>query len=133
MGCYFQEGEEVKMNMTVKTAYRRSIETVIDWIGSEVNMSKTYVLFRTYAPVHFSGGDWNTGGGCHLETLPGLTSLPDSHPSVYKTLFDIVSERSNESHEIQPNLHRLRCIWHYKLPEYTSMIIIKGHFVRHSC
>lgn len=52
-GCYFQEGEEVKMNMTVETAYRRSIETVIDWIGSEVNMSKTYVLFRTYAPVHF--------------------------------------------------------------------------------
>lgn len=41
------------MNMTVKTAYRRSIETVIDWIGSEVNTSKTYILFRTYAPVHF--------------------------------------------------------------------------------
>ncbi|CAB4291717.1 unnamed protein product [Prunus armeniaca] len=97
-GCYFQEGEVVKMNMTVETAYRRSIETVIDWIGSEVNMSKTYVLFRTYAPVHFSGGDWNTGGGCHLETLPGLTSLPDSCTSVYKTIFDIVLERSNESH-----------------------------------
>lgn len=41
------------MNMTVKTAYRRSIETVIDWIGREVNTSKTYILFRTYAPVHF--------------------------------------------------------------------------------
>lgn len=41
------------MNMTVKTAYRKSMETLIDWIDSEVNMSKTYVLFRTYAPVHF--------------------------------------------------------------------------------
>ncbi|PQQ11639.1 ribulose bisphosphate carboxylase/oxygenase activase chloroplastic [Prunus yedoensis var. nudiflora] len=30
--CYFQEGEEVKMNMTVENAYCRSIETVVDWI-----------------------------------------------------------------------------------------------------
>ncbi|PRQ18303.1 hypothetical protein RchiOBHm_Chr7g0204481 [Rosa chinensis] len=29
------------------------METLIDWIDSEVNMSTTYVLFRTYAPVHF--------------------------------------------------------------------------------
>ncbi|KAK9945323.1 hypothetical protein M0R45_010844 [Rubus argutus] len=97
-GCYFQEGEEMKMNMSVKTAYRRSIETVIDWIGSEVNTSKTYILFRTYAPVHFSGGDWNTGGGCHMETLPGLGPLPVLSDSVYKTIFDVLSERSNESH-----------------------------------
>ena len=52
-GCYFQEGEEVKMEMSVERAYRRSIETVMDWIESEVNMSKTQVFFRSYAPVHF--------------------------------------------------------------------------------
>ncbi|XP_004290664.1 PREDICTED: protein trichome birefringence-like 10 [Fragaria vesca subsp. vesca] len=97
-GCYFQEGEEIKMNMTVNTAYRKSMETLIDWIDSEVNMSKTYVLFRTYAPVHFSGGDWNSGGGCHLETLPGLGPLPVLSDSVYTTIFDVLSERSNESH-----------------------------------
>ncbi|XP_062022610.1 protein trichome birefringence-like 10 [Rosa rugosa] len=97
-GCYFQEGEEIKMNMTVKTAYQRSMETLLDWIDSEVNISKTYVLFRTYAPVHFSGGDWNAGGGCHLETLPGLGPLPVLSDSVYKTIFDVLSERSNESH-----------------------------------
>ncbi|KAJ8461196.1 hypothetical protein OPV22_034122 [Ensete ventricosum] len=45
-GCYFQE------------VYRR----------------KTHVVFRTYAPLHFSGGDWKTGGNCHLETLPDLVS-----------------------------------------------------------
>ncbi|KAB2605289.1 protein trichome birefringence-like 10 [Pyrus ussuriensis x Pyrus communis] len=97
-GCYFQEGKEVKMNMTVETAFRRSLDTVIDWIGNEVNMSKSYVLFRTYAPVHFSGGDWNTGGGCQLEKLPGLSLSPNSSESVYKTIFDLISERSNESH-----------------------------------
>jgi hypothetical protein len=52
-GCYFQEGEKVRMEMSVETAYGRSIETLIDWLHTEVNMSKTRVFFRTYAPVHF--------------------------------------------------------------------------------
>ncbi|KAK7857105.1 protein trichome birefringence-like 10 [Quercus suber] len=96
-GCYFQEGEEVKMNMSVDSAYQRSLETVMDWIGSQVNMSKTYVLFRTYSAVHFRGGDWNSGGGCHLETLPDFGSLPvsdsDNH---FKILYDVLTERSNK-------------------------------------
>ncbi|KAF4365058.1 hypothetical protein F8388_001806 [Cannabis sativa] len=73
-GCYFQEGEEVKMEMTVEEAYHRSIETVVHWIENQVNSSKTQVFFRTYAPVHFRGGDWKNGGNCHLETLPELGS-----------------------------------------------------------
>lgn len=52
-GCYFQEGAEVKMKMTVEDAYQRSIETVVRWIENEVNSNKTQVFFRTYAPVHF--------------------------------------------------------------------------------
>ncbi|KAJ6804897.1 protein trichome birefringence-like 11 [Iris pallida] len=71
-GCYFQEGEEVKMEMSVETAFRRSIETLFDWINKEVDTNRTHVIFRTYAPVHFRGGDWKTGGNCHLETLPEL-------------------------------------------------------------
>ncbi|POO02248.1 Trichome birefringence-like family [Trema orientale] len=74
-GCYFQEGAEVKMEMTVDDAYQRSIETVVRWIENEVNSTKTQVFFRTYAPVHFRGGDWKNGGNCHLETLPELGSL----------------------------------------------------------
>ncbi|OWM77911.1 protein trichome birefringence-like 11 [Punica granatum] len=71
-GCHFQVGPEVKMNMSVEDAYRQSIETVIDWISAHVNTSKTQVYFRSYAPVHFRGGDWKTGGSCHLENLPDL-------------------------------------------------------------
>ncbi|RCV36484.1 hypothetical protein SETIT_7G322900v2 [Setaria italica] len=72
-GAYFQEGDEVEMDMTVTDAYRRSIQTLSDWLHREVNTSKTHVIYRTYAPVHFRGGDWKTGGSCHLETLPDLT------------------------------------------------------------
>ena len=43
----------VKMEMTVENAYQRSIKTLLEWIHTEVNASKTQVYFRTYAPVHF--------------------------------------------------------------------------------
>ncbi|XP_022155625.1 protein trichome birefringence-like 10 isoform X2 [Momordica charantia] len=103
-GCYFQEGEEVKMNMSIGNAFRKSIQTVIDWIGKEVNSNKTYVLFRTYSPVHFRGGNWNAGGGCHLETLPDLGSLLDYQGTHFKTVIEVLSERSNKSQMVKLDL-----------------------------
>ncbi|XP_047316599.1 protein trichome birefringence-like 11 [Impatiens glandulifera] len=73
-GCFFQEGDEVRFEMSVETAFKRSIETLVKWIGDEVNLDKTHVFFRSYAPIHFRGGDWRTGGNCHLETLPDFIS-----------------------------------------------------------
>ncbi|RDY13625.1 Protein trichome birefringence-like 10, partial [Mucuna pruriens] len=104
MGCYFQIGEEVKMNMTIEDAFRKSMETVVDWIAKEVNINKTYVLFRTYAPVHFRGGDWNTGGGCHMETLPELGSLPVVSDIHFSTVVDVLSERTNRSEVLNLDL-----------------------------
>ncbi|KAL5995902.1 Protein trichome birefringence-like 11 [Asimina triloba] len=73
-GCYFQLGQNVKKEMSVEDAYRRSIKTLGEWIHKEVNSNKTQVIFRTFAPVHFRGGDWKHGGSCHLETLPELSA-----------------------------------------------------------
>ncbi|KAF6152149.1 hypothetical protein GIB67_005795 [Kingdonia uniflora] len=89
-GCYFQEGDEVKMEMSVESAYRRSIDTLVKWIDREVNMTKTQVFFRTYAPVHFRGGDWRSGGNCHLEKLPELG--PSLMTSRTWAQLDIVNE-----------------------------------------
>ncbi|VAH49379.1 unnamed protein product [Triticum turgidum subsp. durum] len=72
-GAYFQEGNEVKMDMSVSDAYRRSIKTLFDWLQKNVNANKTQAIFRTYSPTHFSGGDWNSGGFCQQETLPDMT------------------------------------------------------------
>ncbi|QHN96902.1 Protein trichome birefringence-like [Arachis hypogaea] len=44
---------EVKMEMKVEDAYRKSMETVLNWIQDTVNLNKSQVFFRTYAPVHF--------------------------------------------------------------------------------
>ncbi|XP_010931950.1 protein trichome birefringence-like 11 [Elaeis guineensis] len=71
-GCYFQEGNKVKMKMSVHTAYQRAIKTLFNWIDREVDRSRSQVIFRTYAPVHFRGGDWKTGGSCHVEKFPEL-------------------------------------------------------------
>ncbi|XP_042518078.1 protein trichome birefringence-like 10 [Macadamia integrifolia] len=98
-GCYFQEGNEVKLDMSVESAYQRSIMTLVDWIGREVNMSKTQIFFRTYAPVHFRGGDWRNGGTCHLETLPELGSSLLSSQSwpQFNIVGDILQSHSNKT------------------------------------
>uniref|UniRef100_A0A2N9HNP4 Uncharacterized protein n=1 Tax=Fagus sylvatica TaxID=28930 RepID=A0A2N9HNP4_FAGSY len=98
-GCYFQEGAEVKMDMEVEHAYQRSIETVMHWIQTELNSSKTQVFFRTYSPVHFRGGDWKTGGSCHLETLPELGSSlsPSDSSDIVKIDNAVLSAQLNTS------------------------------------
>lgn len=87
------------MEMEVDTAYNKSLATVLDWIHREVNTSKTHVFFRTYAPVHFRGGDWRTGGSCHMETLPELGSslVPPQTWARYNILGNILSSHSNAS------------------------------------
>ncbi|PNY10151.1 protein YLS7-like [Trifolium pratense] len=104
IGCYFQIGDKVKMNMSIDNAFRVSVETVVDWIAREVNRNKTYVLFRTYAPVHFRGGDWNTGGGCHSETLPDLGSLPALSDDHFSTVTDVLSQHANKSNVLNLDL-----------------------------
>ncbi|XLS58156.1 hypothetical protein HN51_007911, partial [Arachis hypogaea] len=39
-GCYFQQGMEVKIEMKVEDAYRKSMETVLNWIQDTVNLNK---------------------------------------------------------------------------------------------
>ncbi|KAH9614518.1 hypothetical protein KSS87_017419, partial [Heliosperma pusillum] len=52
-GSYFQEGNKVDVNMTLETAFRRSIQTLVSWIDTHMNLTKTKVYFRSYAPIHF--------------------------------------------------------------------------------
>ncbi|KAF3457189.1 hypothetical protein FNV43_RR01846 [Rhamnella rubrinervis] len=98
-GCYFQEGEEVKFDMKVDEAYEKSMEMVVRWIDNKINSNKTQVIFRTYAPVHFRGGDWRTGGNCHLETLPELASSLDPSESwvQFRIANNVISAHLNTS------------------------------------
>ncbi|KAH6836147.1 TRICHOME BIREFRINGENCE-LIKE 11 [Perilla frutescens var. hirtella] len=100
VGRYFQEGSEIKMETSVEDAFRRSIMTLMDWISREVNLSRTHIMFRTYSPAHFRGGDWNTSnGGCDLETTPDLGPPPES--SETHTKFKIIVDALSEHRGIQ--------------------------------
>lgn len=50
------------------------------------------------------GGNWNTGGGCHLETLPDLGSLPPVSDIHFRNVVDILSERMNKSEVLNLDL-----------------------------
>lgn len=76
--------------MAIDIAYQKALGTVVNWIRREVNDTKTQVIFRTYAPVHFRGGDWRSGGTCHSEKLPDLG--PNMVPSHTWTKYDIFSQ-----------------------------------------
>ncbi|CAA0812256.1 Protein trichome birefringence-like 10 [Striga hermonthica] len=101
-GCYFQERSKVKMDMDVDIAYQKALETVIKWINREVNTTKTQVFFRTYAPVHFRGGDWRSGGACHMETLPELGPTISNSWTKYTTFGRVMSYDSNSSSLSRP-------------------------------
>ncbi|KAK9664808.1 hypothetical protein RND81_14G070000 [Saponaria officinalis] len=107
-GCYFQTGAEVNMSMTDDNAFRRSLETVRDWVDKEVNTTKTQVFFRTYAPVHFRGGDWKTGGTCHMESLPelGMSLVP---PQIWPKL-TIATDVFTTSNKSRPNLRAVNVL-----------------------
>uniref|UniRef100_A0A2P2K6N4 Uncharacterized protein n=2 Tax=Rhizophora mucronata TaxID=61149 RepID=A0A2P2K6N4_RHIMU len=99
-GIYFEEGAQVRLDMRVEQAYRRSIETLMQWIETKVDTNKTQVYFRTFSPVHFRGGSWRTGGRCHLETLPEMELEPSLVPSEtmdrLKIASDVFSAYSNQ-------------------------------------
>jgi len=64
----------VNMKMDVQTALRRAMKTWAQWVLWHLKSEKTPVFLSSYAPVHFRGGSWKTGGQCHKETWPELNS-----------------------------------------------------------
>eukprot|EP00897_Mesotaenium_endlicherianum_P002765 jgi/Mesen1/2516/ME000016S01868 len=61
---YFEVNGTVDKEMDVSTAYLHAMETWADWVETRVDLRKTQVFMRGYAPVHFRHGAWNTGGNC---------------------------------------------------------------------
>jgi len=60
-----------------------------------------WLLRRPILHLHFRGGDWRTGGNCHLETLPELGSslVPSETWTQFKIVTDVFSAYSNQAAE----------------------------------
>lgn len=78
----FQEGNKVHSKLEVMVAYRKALSTWAKWVDRYVHPQNTSVFFRSYSPLHYRGGQWNSGGKCQDETEPiyeesSLTAYPD--------------------------------------------------------
>ncbi|XP_054803013.1 protein trichome birefringence-like 6 isoform X2 [Prosopis cineraria] len=77
---YYQEGSIVHPQLDVSTAFRKALMTWASWVDKHVNTRKTRVFFRSSAPSHFRGGQWNTGGHCKEVTSPLNETLSAAKP-----------------------------------------------------
>ncbi|GAB2234549.1 hypothetical protein Drorol1_Dr00003804 [Drosera rotundifolia] len=67
---YYQEGSQVHAHLEATEAFRRALRTWALWVDRHVNPQKTRVFFRSSAPSHFRGGQWNAGGHCKEAIRP---------------------------------------------------------------
>lgn len=67
---YYQEGDRIHPRLEVSVALRRALATWASWVDKYVNPRQTRVFFRSSAPSHFSGGQWNAGGHCKEASQP---------------------------------------------------------------
>ncbi|XAR69790.1 hypothetical protein NMG60_11001513, partial [Bertholletia excelsa] len=84
MGLYFQEGEAVNMSMDVMEAFKKSLQSWKSWAMESLDPARTFVFFRTYAPVHYS--TWSNGGSCNTSTAPE-TDQTKMEPEPMNNLF----------------------------------------------
>ncbi|KAI5078342.1 hypothetical protein GOP47_0006013 [Adiantum capillus-veneris] len=87
----FQEGNEVYAKLDVMVAYNKALTTWANWVDTYVNPENTTVFFRGYSPVHYMGGQWNSGGQCQNETEPiykesYLTAYPDKMQALERVI-----------------------------------------------
>ncbi|KAK1355669.1 protein trichome birefringence-like 6 [Heracleum sosnowskyi] len=67
---YYQEGQQVHPRLDVSTAFQKALMTWGSWLDKYINSQKTQVFFRSSAPSHFRGGQWNAGGHCREASQP---------------------------------------------------------------
>ncbi|KAM1150955.1 hypothetical protein ACFX13_032142 [Malus domestica] len=70
---YYQEAGQIHPQLDVSAAFRKALMTWGSWVDKHFNR-KTQVFFRSSAPSHFRGGQWNSGGSCKEATQPLQTS-----------------------------------------------------------
>ncbi|KAK1432980.1 hypothetical protein QVD17_09883 [Tagetes erecta] len=62
VGCRFCQLENIT-DYPMTFGYRKAIRTAFNAINSRRNF-KGITILRTFAPMHFEGGEWNSGGDC---------------------------------------------------------------------
>ncbi|KAK1426400.1 hypothetical protein QVD17_15071 [Tagetes erecta] len=89
---YFQEGDNVIPRLDATTAFRKSMMTWASWVDKYINPRKTKVVFRTSAPTHFNGGEWNAGGHCKEASRPLNRTATRDHPEKNMIVEEVINQ-----------------------------------------
>ncbi|KAI4301506.1 hypothetical protein L6164_034780 [Bauhinia variegata] len=89
---YFQEGSQVHPQLDVFTAFRKALTTWASWVDKRINPRRTRIFFRSSAPSHFRGGQWNSGGHCTEATLPLNETLNTGFPEKNMIVEDAIKQ-----------------------------------------
>ncbi|XP_050227485.1 protein trichome birefringence-like 8 [Mercurialis annua] len=72
MGCFFEDRGKVNMSMNVMEAFQRSLQTWKSWALESLDPERSHVFYRSFSPVHYRNGTWNTGGRCDIDVQPEI-------------------------------------------------------------
>ncbi|XP_071738360.1 protein trichome birefringence-like 6 [Rutidosis leptorrhynchoides] len=90
---YYQERDNVIPHLEVSTAFRKSMTTWASWVDKYINPRKTQVIFRSSAPSHFNGGEWNAGGHCKEASRPlNRTATANNYPEKNLVIEEIIKQ-----------------------------------------
>ncbi|KAF9604579.1 hypothetical protein IFM89_008023 [Coptis chinensis] len=91
---YYQEGDQVHPYLDASTAFRRALTTWASWVDKHIPPGKTKVFFRSSAPSHFRGGQWNSGGHCKDGLKPLNDTLNAYYPEKNLIAEEVIKEMS---------------------------------------
>ncbi|KAF7804925.1 protein trichome birefringence-like 6 [Senna tora] len=89
---YYQEGSLVHPQLNVSIAFRKALMTWASWVDRHINTRKTQVFFRSSAPSHFRGGEWNSGGHCKEAKNPLNETLSIGNPEKNRIVEEVLKK-----------------------------------------
>ncbi|CAL0311150.1 unnamed protein product [Lupinus luteus] len=113
---YYQEGSFVHPRLNVSTALRKSLMTWSSWVDKHINPRKTRVFFRSSAPSHFRGGNWNSGGHCREAINPLNETITTTYPEK-----DIIIEEITKQMKTPVTLLNITSLSQYRIDGHPSM------------
>ncbi|KAD3336977.1 hypothetical protein R6Q59_028028 [Mikania micrantha] len=132
---YYQEGDNVLPHLDPTTAFRKAMVTWASWVDKYINPRKTQVVFRSSAPSHFNGGEWNAGGHCKEASRPlNQTARNSNHEDKNVIIKEVINQM--KTHVKLLNITRLS---DYRIDGHPSVYgrrgggALKGEDCSHWC
>ncbi|CAH9118831.1 unnamed protein product [Cuscuta epithymum] len=120
IGCRYCLMKNVT-DLPMSYGYRKALKTTFKTINNLKNF-KGVTFFRTFAPAHFEGGEWNSGGNCLRQTplRSNETLLEGANLEMYLIIMEefSVAEREGKMKGLK-----------YKLLDVTYAMLLRpdGH------